>query len=672
MQNRQPNALIHATSPYLLQHAYNPVRWQEWNDDSLAQAVRENKPIVVSIGYSSCHWCHVMEHQSFENDDIADIMNEYFVCIKVDREERPDIDHLYMDAVQAMGQNGGWPLNVFLTPDQKPFYGGTYYPPAAWAQLLTNIHKMWVQRRDDIFNSAESLAAHLADMNLDRFRKQSDQEFQEQLTTMFQQLAQKFDHTDGGLDKAPKFIMPSVWQWTLRHHYLTGNPESLAHTLFTLRRIAMGGIYDQLGGGFARYSVDGHWFVPHFEKMLYDNAQLLSLYSEAYRISRDPFFKTVIDETAGWLMRDMRSQEGAFYSALDADSEGVEGKFYCWTHDELQSLLPADDFELFCFYYGVTPEGNWEHGLNILKRDHTDADVAARFQLDVDTMASRLAQCREQLLALRATRVHPGLDDKLVTAWNALAITGFTDAWRATGNLLYYQQAQETAHFLMRHVYDGQVLYRSFKQRRSTTTGFLEDYACMIQALINLYQMDFDEQWIQQAEALMNYTLTNFFDEQENYFLYSSKQAAPLIANRKELFDNVIPSSNSIMARNLWQLGTLLDRDDWKALATTMVQSISALIVSEPNYMSNWGIALQEISKGLAEVAFVGPDAAALHRSFCEAYHPLALTYGTATATTHMPLLAGKYTEGSTHIYVCRNKTCQLPVTSVADAEAQL
>jgi uncharacterized protein YyaL (SSP411 family) len=667
---RKPNALIHATSPYLLQHAYNPVAWQEWNDAALAQAKAEGKPILVSIGYSSCHWCHVMEHQSFENEDIAALMNEYFVCIKVDREERPDIDHVYMDAVQAMGMNGGWPLNVFLTPDQKPFYGGTYFPPANWAQVLTQIHKAYQQRRGDILKSADSLAEHLANNNQGFLRKKTEKQLADQLDAMYNSLAAQFDHDDGGLSKAPKFIMPTVWLWLLRYHYVTRNDTALQHTLFTLKKIAAGGIYDQIGGGFARYSVDRFWFAPHFEKMLYDNAQLLSLYSEAYLITRDESFRQVIEQTITWLERDMRASAGAFYSALDADSEGVEGKYYCWTKPEIQKLLGADA-EIFCDYYGVTDAGNWEHGMNILKRDEADDVVASHHGITTQQLVSTIRKGGDLLMQARSKRIAPGLDDKIITGWNAMTVTGLTDAYHALGEPRYLALAQQAMTFLLTELTDGSILYRSFKGKRSSTTGFLEDYAFMIQGLTNLYLADWNEAWLHRAEKLLNATLENFLDTTDDYFHFSSKQSTALIANKKEMLDNVIPASNSVMAMNLFQLGTLLDRDDWKQHAERMASGLGEFIVSEPNYMSNWGMAWMQIQRSFTEVAITGPDSLQEKQKMRSHFLPLALVYGTSTRSD-LPLLRDKSMDQETMFYVCENKTCYQPVRTVAEALAQI
>jgi len=661
MNIKKSNRLIQSTSPYLLQHANNPVEWYEWSKEALDKAQQEDKPILVSIGYSSCHWCHVMERESFENEDIAQIMNEFFVCIKVDREERPDIDHLYMDAVQAMGKNGGWPLNVFLTPDQKPFFGGTYFPPQAWAQTLTGINKAYQTRKQDITASADDLTAHLANQSINQFRQQSGEEdFYSSLNTMYHQLEKKFDRTHGGLDKAPKFIMPSIWLWLLRYSHISKNKEALNHTLFTLKKIARGGIYDQIGGGFARYSVDGEWFAPHFEKMLYDNAQLLSLYSEAYSISHDDFFKEIIYETYDWLQREMTHTNGGFYSALDADSEGIEGKYYIWNYDEMIEVLGPDQTKIALDYFEATLKGNWEHGSSILKRNENAEE------------SHQIQTIKQKLLEARAKRITPGLDDKILTGWNAMTISGLVDAYHACDDGIFLSAAIKNANFIQQNLTDGVKLFRSFKEKRSDVEGFLEDYAYVIQAWIKLYQATFDEHWVQQAKDTVEYVLLNFFNTKESYFYFSSSRSEKLIANKIEIFDNVIPSSNGIMAQNLNYLGILLDREDWKKLAEKMANELSHLIINEPNYMSNWGIVFTEIKNGMAEVAFTGKDCIQLKNEFKKHYQPFALVMGTVTSS-RLPLLSEKVTRADTStIYVCYNKTCKLPVTSVEDALQQI
>jgi uncharacterized protein YyaL (SSP411 family) len=669
--NKIPNRLSHATSPYLLQHAYNPVDWYEWGEEALRKAKTEDKPILVSIGYSSCHWCHVMERECFEKEEIAKVMNDYFVCIKVDREERPDIDQIYMDAVQALGINGGWPLNVFVTPDQKPFYGGTYFPPPNWIQLLNNIHHAYKTRRKDIEQSADELSQHLSRNDIERFRQTAEKtELKNDLEEIYQKLSNRFDKTWGGMDKAPKFIMPSVWLWLLRYQYISKNKEALAHTLMTLKKISMGGIYDQVGGGFARYSVDGKWFAPHFEKMLYDNAQLMTLYAEAYAITKDEDFKIILEETYEWLQREMTNEEGGFYSALDADSEGEEGKYYVWTKQELDKIL-EQDASLIANFYSVMEDGNWEHNYNILFQQIPAQQFATQNKMQLPAWRSLLKDAKAKLLHEREKRIKPGLDDKVITAWNAMMTSGLIDAFNATGDEKFLLDASKNIQFLEQSLMADLTLYRSYKSKRSHTKGFLDDYAYVIQAYIKLYQTSFEEPWLNKAVAFTEETIKKFYDEQDGYFHYTSRDAEKLIASKKEIFDNVIPSSNSVMAQNLFHLGIFFDRDDWKKMAHDMTMSLSHLIKTEPNYMSNWAIVFTEIKKNMAEVVIMGEEADDLRKELMKTYLPFTLVMGTKTISS-LPIVQDKPSKGIGTIYVCFQKTCKLPVHNVADALKQI
>jgi len=671
--DKQPNRLINATSPYLLQHAYNPVDWYEWGEEALSKARKENKPLLVSIGYSSCHWCHVMEHESFEDKDIAAIMNENFVCIKVDREERPDIDQIYMEAVQAMGINGGWPLNVFITPDQKPFYGGTYFPPTNWSQLLLQISKAYKDKRDDINSSADELARRLAESDLDRFRMSDENSV---LTVngvdqMFKSLQSKFDYKWGGIDKAPKFVMPTQWLFLLRHYAKTGNQESLNMVTLTLKKMAMGGLYDHVGGGFARYSVDGRWFAPHFEKMLYDNAQLLSLCSEAYRVTKDDFYRRVVYETLDWLKREMTSSEGGFYSALDADSEGEEGKYYVWTKAEFDSIA-SDQPKWLAEYFTITDQGNWEHGNNILFVEKWEEEFIQNHKISREQLHTELAIAKAKLLSARNERIRPGLDDKVLTGWNAMTIHGLLDAYAAFGDESFLNLAVNNIHFLEKNLIDKKI-FRSFKGKRSPVEGFLEDYAFIIQAYLSLYHSTFDEVWLDKADRWAAYTQTNFYDNKEGYYHFTGNKAEELIARKKEIFDNVIPSSNGVMARNLFHLGILLDNKEYKVQAQQMVAKIHELIESEPAYMSHWAMLYAEMIAPMAEVVVVSPELNAVSKQWRENYVPFSLIMGTKS-NSDLPLLREKVNPDGKDatIYVCYNSVCKLPVHTVNEALGQL
>jgi uncharacterized protein len=648
------------------------VDWYEWGKDALDKAASEDKPILVSIGYSSCHWCHVMERESFEKENVAEVMNKFFVCIKVDREERPDIDQIYMEAVQLLGVNGGWPLNVFLTPEQKPFFGGTYFQPQVWVEVLNNINNAFQRNRKQIEDTAEELRLHLLTSEAERYKqKPIDSELIHDLQEIYNRIEPKFDKKWGGLEKEPKFIMPSIWLYLLRLAHLTKNSEALSHVVLTLQKISMGGIYDQVGGGFSRYAVDRYWFAPHFEKMLYDNAQLLSLYSEAFSITKDDSFRDVVYQTFQWLEREMTDPNGGFYSALDADSEGVEGKFYVWRKAELQEKL-GDDTPLVAAYYGIKDQGNWEHGSNILMRTKMDQEFLTEHSLTGASWKAILEKSRSALLKARDARVRPGLDDKMITAWNALMVGGLVDAYRVFSDEIFLTSALKNIQFIGKELMEGNKLYRSYKNKRSTTSGFLDDYAFYIQALIKLYQVTFDEDWIRRAAEMMQYSLEQFFDPQDGFFFYTSSEGERLISRKKEIFDNVIPSSNAIMAQNLNHLSIFFDREDWGKIGKSMAESLSHIIKSEPAYMSHWAIVFTEIKKGLAEIALTGKNIKSLRLEFLQEYFPFSILQGTEDKSD-LPLLKDKGPiNGKPTIYVCYHKTCKLPVHTLDEAKRQL
>jgi uncharacterized protein YyaL (SSP411 family) len=672
----RPNRLIHESSPYLLQHAHNPVDWYPWGAEALERARAEQKPILVSIGYAACHWCHVMERESFEHEQIARVMNERFVCIKVDREERPDVDQVYMDAIQAMGLGGGWPLNVFLTPEAKPFYGGTYFPPRNWFELLQQVANAYAsaEHRPELDQSAEDFARVLRASDLEKYgaKAATSSLTRQQFQQLLGKLEKRFDTRLGGTGEAPKFPMPVIWRFLLRAHALTGNHAARRQTELTLREMAWGGLYDQVGGGFARYSVDAEWLVPHFEKMLYDNGQLLSLYAEAYQLTQDEQYRDVVEQTVTWLRRELTSPEGGFYSSLDADSEGEEGKFYVYTLDELREAL-GDEAALAADYYRCTAVGNWEHGRNILHRRQSDEDFARAHQLTPGVVADLVQGWRAQLLAYRSRRVRPGLDDKILTGWNALALRGLVDAYRAFHQPEYLQLALQNAEFIEQNLRRaGGGLWRTTKNGRATIPAFLEDYALLIDAYTALYEVTFAEAWLQRARELTEYVLGHFADPAEPHFFYTDATGEALIARKKELFDNVVPGSNSVMAHNLLRLGTLLDRPDWRERAAAMLAAAQDLVVKEPQHLAGWAALYLSLLAPLAEVAVVGPEAENFRRELSRHLLPNAVLTGTTT-TSELPLLRGRGpVQGQTTIYVCYNHACQQPVTSVAEALAQL
>jgi uncharacterized protein len=665
------NRLIHSTSPYLLQHAHNPVDWFEWGQESLQKAVAEDKPILVSIGYSSCHWCHVMERESFENDEIAKLMNENFVCIKVDREERPDVDQVYMDAVQAMGMHGGWPLNVFLTPDQKPFYGGTYFPPRNWAALLVNISRAYHEKKADIMSTAEELRSHLNTSDLHRFASSTTPIRVEQAEAMSRSIESKYDSVYGGLDKAPKFVMPSIWEFLLRYHYLNGSKQALNIVKHTLKMIACGGIYDQIGGGFSRYSVDGRWFAPHFEKMLYDNGQLLSLYSEIFTLTQESVFRETIVRTVDWLEREMTHADGGFYSALDADSEGVEGKFYVWGEKESKEIV-GDDFEIVAAWFNIKASGNWEHGQNILTRPDSAAEFASAHAISEGALQEVVGRASSKLFSKRSARVRPGLDDKILLGWNAMAIAGLVDTSLSLQQQKPLNMAIKAITFLENNLIVNGRAYRSFKNKHSATEAFLEDYTFLIRAYIKLYQATFQESYLENAKHWCGFVIDNFYDESDGYFHFSSTTSERLIARKKEIFDNVIPSANSMMARNLLSLSNYYEENAWREIAMAMITKLSNLVSSETSYMSNWAMAFLEAMYGFEEIAISGNNAATIRKEFGKHYLPFAAFAG-SNKQSSLPLLQGREPKAnSTMIYVCKNKTCRLPVGDVAEALKEL
>ncbi|MCJ8165296.1 thioredoxin domain-containing protein [Pontibacter sp. E15-1] len=673
-EDKKPNRLIHESSPYLLQHAHNPVDWYPWGEDALQKARQEDKPILVSIGYAACHWCHVMEHQSFEKETIADIMNAHFVCIKVDREERPDVDAVYMDAVHAMGLQGGWPLNVFLTPEAKPFYGGTYFAPQQWEGLLQNVAEAFTKNRQELDKSAEQFAAHLNQSELEKHGL-SERNFhvrEDDFRLMGYNLSTRFDKKLGGLGQAPKFPMPTNYLFLLRYHVHTSDQSALRQVHLTLREMAYGGIYDQIGGGFARYSVDAEWLVPHFEKMLYDNGQLITLYAEAYQATRETLYHEVVYETIAFVERELMSPEGGFYSSLDADSEGEEGRFYTFTKDELHTILGPEE-PLFSKYYHATAAGNFEHGRNILHRRTSDEDFAREHELEIEVLLEMVQNWKKKLMEERAKRIRPALDDKILTSWNALMLKGLADAYYVFGNDHFLDLALRNANFLLQKVLQGDKLFHNYKEGKATIDGFLEDYALVARAFTRLYEVTFDEKWLQQAHKLTAYTLENFFDETEGMFFFTDQSSEKLIARKKELIDNVIPASNSVMATNLHFLGLYFDEERYTTLSNEMLASVKDLLVKEPSHLSNWAALYYHKLTPTAEVAIAGDEAARMRDELSAFYHPNMILLGSQNGQSSLALLKDKTPlGGKTTLYVCYNKTCQLPVHQAAEALEQL
>lgn len=666
------NRLKNQTSPYLLQHANNPVDWFPWGEEALAKAKNENKLILVSIGYSACHWCHVMEHESFEDQDVADIMNRFFVCIKIDREVRPDIDQIYMDAVQLMTGSGGWPLNCFCLPDQRPIYGGTYFKKEDWKSLLRNLADYWQQKPDEAVAYAVRLTEGINKSELLVKIAEEVEYSKADVSAIFDTWKRSFDLVEGGYNRIPKFPLPNNWQFMLRYAHLMN--DDVAHTAsrVTLQKMAFGGIYDQIGGGFARYSVDGRWHIPHFEKMLYDNAQLVSLYSEAFQYTPDPIYKHVVFECLEFIEREMTSAEGGFYSAIDADSEGVEGKFYSFTKDEIKTIL-GDEEALFSIFYQVTEEGNWvEEGTNVFNRKFENTDLALQLGISVTELESKITLAKSKLLDARSSRIRPGLDNKILASWNGMMLKAYSDAYRVFGNSKFLEIAKLSADFICKKLINSNELIRVYNAdilQADHSVAFLDDYAFVIDGLIGLYEACFDESYLQIAKQLTENSIAEFYDEKSGMFFYTAKSGEQLIARKQEIIDNVIPSSNSMMAHNLFKMGHFYDHKEYLNISKQMLRNVHPQIKTYGSGYSNWASLLLYHVFGVYEIAITGITAEEKRMELEKYYIPNKILLGGSSGT--LPLLKDKWAS-ETKIYVCQNKTCLLPVIEVIDAIKQI
>jgi len=710
------NQLIHETSPYLLQHAHNPVNWYPWGDEALNKAKGENKPVLVSIGYAACHWCHVMERESFEDEATAKIMNENFINIKIDREERPDLDHIYMDAVQAMTGSGGWPLNVFLTPDAKPFYGGTYFPPKrafnrpSWQETLQGVMQAFRERRHEIDAQAENLIEHLLNSNDFGLKKLPEEEIfsagkLEEATMNIMKLA---DKKWGGFGRAPKFPQTFAIQFLLRYSYCQkfskqsaspnapsppGVPDpageegkgkeqsslgetALQQALLSLDKMIEGGIYDQAGGGFARYSTDTEWLAPHFEKMLYDNALLISVLSEAYQLTKKDRYREVIEETIEFVQRELLHPEKArlndpvgqgIYAALDADSEGVEGKFYVWNREEIQELLESDT-DLFCEYYDVTEMGNWEEK-NILRVKKSIEQFAAEKNMAVAGVKKIIEKGKKQLLGQRNKRVRPFLDDKIILGWNALMNTALSKAFAATGNKAYRQLAIDNMQFLLGRfsANNSNEFYHTWKNDIAKYPAFLDDYAFLIQALIHLQEITADKKWLIKARSIAEFVIELFSETETSFFFYTNAGQQDVIIRKKELVDGAVPSGNSVMAYNLFHLSILFDIKVWKERSLNMLSSLGSTITRFPASFGIWACLLQEVITGTNEIVIVGQLSENLNQDLLKQYIPHRVVMISDYSDPVFPLLTGKPATNPPSIYFCRNYTCLHPVFSIND-----
>jgi uncharacterized protein len=675
--SQHTNRLADETSPYLRQHAHNPVDWHSWGPEALDKARRLNRPIFLSIGYSACHWCHVMEHESFENEAIARILNEYFVSIKVDREERPDLDQIYMTAVQLLTGQGGWPMSVFLTPELKPFFGGTYFPPddrygrPGFQRVLLTLVEWWRTRREDIDRQAAEITEHLQTArSLPPGETALDANVLRRATSG---LSQAFDSVYGGFGSAPKFPHPMDLRLLLRAWQRFDDPEALHVARHTLDRMAMGGIYDHLGGGFARYSTDDQWLVPHFEKMLYDNALLVVCYLEAFQATCEPFYREIVGLTLDWVRREMTSPEGPFYSTLDADSEGEEGKFYVWSQQEIEDVLGKEEADLFNAVYGVEPEGNWE-GHNILHRKKTFAQFAALHGIPEADLRRRLTESRRKLLEVRIKRVWPGRDEKVLTSWNGLMIDAFARAGAVLDNPTCTATAARAADFILTRMRtpDGR-LFRTWKAgSEPKLNGYLEDYSFLLEGLTSLYEATFEPRWLESALDVARVTIEQFWDEAEGGFFYTGKDHEGLIARNKDPHDNAIPSGNAMAVTALLQLAELTGRTDLRDKAEATLRLYRGLLGSHPLATGQMLIALDFFLGPVTEFAVVGdPTEEDVHqvlRTIRGGFRPNSVVAlkpaagDVAKLDGLIPLLAGKTAQGTVTTYVCRNFTCEAPL----------
>lgn len=664
-----PNSLINESSPYLLQHANNPVNWYAWNDATLALAKKENKLILVSIGYSACHWCHVMEHESFENVEVAKIMNEHFINIKVDREERPDVDMVYMGAVQLMTGQGGWPLNCFALPDGRPVYGGTYFPQKQWVNILMNLADLFKNNPNKVFEYAANLTEGLEHLEMPKSVESSPFEI-ESLYKSVNKWKQTFDAEFGGPARAPKFPLPNNYLFLLNYNFYEEDLILKKHIDLTLTKMAWGGIYDHLGGGFARYSVDVFWKVPHFEKMLYDNAQLISLYAQAYKRNPRELYKKVVYETVAFVERELMHSEAGFYSALDADSEGEEGKFYVWKKEELESLL-GDEFALFADYYCINDTGYWEHDNYILMRDMEDSAIALKYGLDTTELEKRINDCKRLLFDVREKRIRPGLDNKILASWNALMCKALSESYLIFEDEKFKTLALKNAEYLLKYycLPKGKLL-RVINQNTSIA-GFLDDYAFVTEAFIQVYLISGNVSWLLKANELTEYALNNFYSPENNIFYYTDALEEKLIVRKAEWSDNVIPSSSSQMAINLKLLAVYFDIEKYHYISENLLRATIAEIENYGPGYSNWAQLLILFLKPQVELVIVGKS---VNEKLLALYKqsPPNVIFAISDKASDLPLLKERYMDGKTNIYVCKNKSCLLPTESVAEALAQI
>ncbi len=665
---KHTNELINETSPYLLQHAHNPVNWFPWSAEILKKASDENKLLIVSIGYSACHWCHVMEHESFEDEKVAEFMNTYFISIKVDREERPDIDNLYMNACHLTSGNGGWPLNAIAFPDGRPIFAGTYFPKANWLHLLSHFVKLAINEPDKLYQQANQIEEGLKMMDNIYKPINEPKEFTSNiLDDIWRHWLPKIDFTWGGRAGAPKFMMPNNLIYLLKYYSFSKEDRALEAINISLKKMALGGINDHIGGGFSRYSTDAIWKVPHFEKMLYDNAQLLSAYSIAYKNQNNELYLETIESIYNFLMTELKDISGGFYAALDADSEGIEGKFYIWSFADFMRITKND--KLLATYYSVTEEGNWEDGHNILFRTETDDIFCKKNNLTQGDWKENVIAQNRLLLNERNTRIRPGLDDKILLNWNALLVNGLIEAFRATKNEKYLNEAISLGKFLLNTFLnsDGSI-NRTFKNGKSSIAGLLIDYVTFADALFNLYQITFDEQFIKQTTQLLEYIILHFHDKKSSLFFFTADNQSTIITRGLETSDNVIPAANSILANLLFRFGKMTYNEAYIRMAKNMVSIFVEDIIKNGSFFSNWAILLADLVDEPFEICIVGNEAINFNHTLQQYNLPNALFAGASQYST-LPFLEDKQVSmNETFIYICKNKACFAPTNNLEGA----
>lgn len=653
------NQLQYETSPYLLQHQSNPVDWHPWNEVALQKARTDNKLLLISIGYAACHWCHVMEHECFEDKEVAEIMNQYYVSIKVDREERPDIDQIYMNAAMITSGHGGWPLNVIALPDSKPIFAGTYFPKQNWIRVLQYFKDIFINDSQKLIEQAERITQGLHNMEnipLIQNERNFDKKIQD---IIWQNWIDKIDFEYGGRKGAHKFMMPNNYVYLLRYFQLTKNNEVGSAIKTTLKKMAFGGLHDIIGGGFARYSVDTEWKVPHFEKMLYDNGQLLSVYAQAYQLTNRPMYKSICFNILQWLEREMTHISGGLYSSLDADSEGIEGKFYCWTYNELKEIL-KEEFEFIKDVYTIEENGNFEHGLNVLFRKHDHEYFMEKYNITNAVFQEKINKAHAILFEYRNQKVRPVTDDKILTEWNAIAIIGLCDAYKAFGDQRFLNKATSISNFILMHCKkDDYRLDRNFKNNKSTINAFLQDYAFLIEALITLHQVTLEEDLLQHALSFTEYVLTHFYNQSNGMFYITSDLDTQLITRSMDSSDNVIPAGNSCMAKNLFVLSKYFDKPEFERMSAKMLNNVLDDVVKNPIYYSNWAIVLDMHLQLNKELVVIGKHANDALSKINRLYSPNVLITG-SIKPSNLPLLKERFHEDKTLFYFCENKSCNL------------